>query len=186
MITTAPIGVVVEGTSPQGGHSHVFVELVAGGDAGHVVVEHGAAGGEAGQFHALNTHAELQVGLRHHPVNVSALHFNHAGAVSAQRAAIAVAGLAPELVADFKVHGAGQGFGGHGVQLQTHALTGFEVVFLVVVAGLALTAGKIAVLAIVKAHDPLAFGLEINGAGAGGNTEHQARRQQKRSDLFHG
>ena len=182
--------VVVPGASPESGEAHVFIELVAGHHAGHVVIENVAAGGHAGQGDALDAHAHLQVGLGHHPVNVGVLQLHHIGVVSAQGAAGVV--LAPGLGADFKEHGAGQGLGSHGVQLQAHTLLGFEFVLALVrlvglvEAGHAVAAGKAAVLAIVEAHDPLAFGLEINGAGAGSSTEHQARRQQKRSDLFHG
>ena len=50
----------------------------------------------------------------------------------------------------------------------------------------AVAAGEGAVSAVVKAHDPLALGLEVDGAGARGSAEHQAGRQQKSSDLFHG
>ena len=184
------IVVVIERARPQGGETHVFVELVAGDNTGHVVIEDIAAGGKAGQSHALNAHAHLQVGLGHHPVDVGVLHFNNAVAVGTKSTALT--GFTPHLVADFKEDRTGQGFGSHGVQLQAHALTSFEFVFIfvlfigLVITSHAVAAGKAAVLAIVEAHDPLAFGLEINGAGAGSSTEHQARRQQKRSDLFHG
>ena len=176
--------VVVVGARPEGGEAHILVELVGSHHGGHVVVEHVAAGGVAGQGQGLDAHAHLQVSLGHHPVDVGVLHFDDTVAVSAQRAAFRT--FAPGLVADFKPDRAGQGFGGHGVQLQTHALGSFELVLFLVEAGLAVAAGEVAVLAVVKAHDPLALRLEVDGAGARGSAEHEPGRQQKSSDLFHG
>ena len=183
--------VVVVGTSPESGQAHVFVELVVQGDGGHVIVKDlGGIGGEGGQSEALDTHADLQVGLGHHPVDVGALQF-HDLAVSAQSAAIALAvALTPKLVAHFEEHGAGQGFGSHGVQLQADALHGFKFIFLVTVAletgisgGLAVT--EVAVHAVVEIHDPLALGLEVDSVGAGGGAQHHSGSQSESHKLLH-
>ena len=144
--------IIVKGASPQSGEAHVFVELVAGDHTGHVVIEHVAAGGHAGQGHALNAHAHLQVGLGHHPVDIGVLQLHHVVTVRAQRTTV-LAVFAPGLGADFKEDRAGQGFRSHGIQLQAHALLGFEFVFAAfafrtaVVAGQAVAAGELAVLA---------------------------------------
>ena len=180
--------VIIVGTSPESGQAHVFVELVVQGDGGHVIVKDlGGIGGEGGQSEALDTHADLEVGLGHHPVDVGALQF-HDRAVSAQSAAVIV--LTPKLVTDFKEHGAGQGFGSHGVQLQADALHGFKFIFLVTVAletgisgGLAVT--KVAVHAVVEIHDPLALGLEVDSVGAGGGAQHHSGSQSESHKLLH-
>ena len=162
----------------------MFVELVVQADGGHVIVHDlGGIGGEAGQSDALDTHADLQVGLGHHPVDIGALQF-HDLAVSAQSAAVVV--VAPHLVTDFEEHGAGQGFGSHGVQLQANALAGFEFVFVLeagVVLGLAFT--KVAVHAVVERHDPLALGLEVDSVGAGSGTQHHSGSQSESHKLLH-
>ena len=177
--------VVIVGASPESGQANVFVELVVQADGGHVIVKDlGGIGGEAGQGQTLDTHADLQVGLGHHPVDVGALQF-HDPAVSAQSAASAV--LAPNLVTHFKEHGTGQGLGSHGVQLQADALAGFELVFVLaearVVLGLAFT--KVAVHAVVERHDPLALGLEVDSAGAGSGTQHHGGGQSESHKLLH-
>ena len=105
--------VVVVRTGPHGGQGHVFVELVAGGDGSHVVIQDGGTTGHVRQLDALDTHAELEVGVGHHPVDVGVLHF-HDLLVSTKGATIAV--LAPVGVTDFEEHGTGQGFGSHGVR----------------------------------------------------------------------
>ena len=181
--------VVVVGASPESGQAHVFVELVVQGDGGHVIVEDlGSVGGEGRQSQALDTHADLQVGLGHHPVDVGALQFHHAVVISTQGAAGLI--LAPKLVTDFEEHGTGQGFGGHGVQLQADTLAGFEFVFVAlairvtrVTSGLAL--GKIAVHAVVERHDPLALGLEVDSVGAGSGTQHHSGSQSESHKLLH-
>ena len=181
-------GIVIVGASPESGQTHVFVELVVQADGGHVIVKDlGGIGGEAGQSEALDTHADLEVGLGHHPVDVGALQF-HDLAVSAQSAAVIA--LTPKLVAHFKEHGAGQGFGSHGVQLQADALHGFKFIFLVTVAletgisgGLAVT--EVAVHAIVEIHDPLALGLEVDSVGAGGGAQHHGGGQSESHKLLH-
>ena len=177
-------GIVVVGASPESGQANVFVELVVQADGGHVIIHDlGGIGGEAGQSDALDTHADLQIGLGHHPVDVGALQF-HDLAVSAQSAAVVV--VAPHLVTDFEEHGAGQSFGSHGVQLQANALAGFEFVFVLeagVVLGLAFT--KVAVHAVVERHDPLALGLEVDSAGAGSGTQHHSGSQSESHKLLH-
>ena len=99
-------------------------------------------------------------------MDLGALQFHNA-LVSAQSATGAV--LAPNLVTDFEEHGTGQGFGSHGVQLQANTLTGFELIFtLVTGAGTAVLVGtEIGMLTIVKRHDPLALGLEVDSVGTG-------------------
>ena len=182
---TVIAGVVVVGAGPQGGQSHVFIELVVQADGGHVIVEDlGGIGGEAGQSDALDTHADLEVGLGHHPVDVGTLQFHNA-LVSAQSAAGAV--LAPNLVTDFEEHGTGQGFGSHGVQLQANTLTGFELIFtLVTGAGTAVLVGtEIGMLTIVKRRDPLALGLEVDSVGAGSHAHHHSGSQSESHKLLH-
>ena len=185
-LITVPLvtAIVVVGASPESGQANVFVELVVQADGGHVIIHDlGGIGGEAGQSDALDTHADLQVGLGHHPVDVGALQF-HDLAVSAQSAAVVV--VAPHLVTDFEEHGAGQSFGSHGVQLQANALAGFEFVFVLeagVVLGLAFT--KVAVHAVVERHDPLALGLEVDSAGAGSGTQHHSGSQSESHKLLH-
>ena len=178
------IEVVVGRTRPQSGEAHVFVELIGSGDSRGVGIHNGGAAGHAGQGHTLNAHTELQIGIRHSPVNIGALDLDDVGAVSAQSAALI--GLAPVLGADFKEDRAGQGFGSHGVQLQVHALHGPEFVFGVLLDGIAVTrlVNRVG-FAAGKTHQPLAFGLEINGAGARGRAQQHARRQQKRTNTFH-
>ena len=178
--------VIVVRTGPESGQAHVFVELVVQADGGHVIVEDlGSIGGEAGQGQALDTHADLQVGLRHHPVDVGALQFHHAVVVSTQGAAGVI--LAPDLVADFEEHGTGQGFRSHGVQLQADTLAGFEFVFILVAgAGLAVLVGtEVGMLTIVERHDPLALGLEVDSVGAGSGTQHHSGSQSESHKLLH-
>ena len=68
-----------------------------------VGVHDGGTTGLVGQGHALDAHAEFQVGLRHHPVNVGAFDLDGIGAVSAQSAAAHAGSIGtPDLVADFK------------------------------------------------------------------------------------
>ena len=178
------IEVVVGRTRPQSGQAHVFVELIGSGDSRGVGIHNGGTAGLVGQGHALNAHAELQVGIRHSPVNIGTLDLDDVGTVGAQSAALI--GFAPGLIADFKENRAGQGFGSHGVQLQTHALLraelirsvlGFDVTFTMLVNRVGFRHAK--------THQPLAFGLEINGAGARGRAQQHARRQQKRTNTFH-
>ena len=97
----------------------------------------------------------------------------------------AFASAAPGGVADFKVHGAGESFRSDSVQLQADTLTGFKFVFLIVVAGLAVAAGEVAVLTIIKAHDPLALRLEIDSVGAGRHTKHETSRDKECGKLLH-
>ena len=178
--------VVVVRTGPESGQAHVFVELVVQGDGGHVIVEDlRSIGGEAGQGQALDTHADLQVGLRHHPVDVGALQFHDAVVISTQGAAGVI--LAPDLVADFEEHGTGQGFRSHGVQLQADTLAGFEFVFILVAgAGLAVLVGtEVGMLTIVERHDPLALGLEVDSVGAGSGTQHHSGSQSESHKLLH-
>ena len=177
--------VVVVGASPESGQAHVFVELIVQADGGHVFVKDlGSIGGEGRQSQALDTHADLQVGLGHHPVDVGTLQFHHAVVISTQGATSLV--LAPNLVTDFKEHGTGQGFGSHGVQLQANALASFEFVFVLeagVLASLALT--KVTVHAVVERHDPLALGLEVDSVGAGSSTQHHSGSQSESHKLLH-
>ena len=184
-ITVGVTVIVVIGASPESGQGHVFVELIVQGDGGHVIVEDlGSIGGEGRQSQALDTHADLQVGIGHHPVDVGALQFHHAVVVSAQGATGLV--LAPNLVADFEEHGTGQGFGSHGVQLQANTLAGFELVFILVtrvVGSLALA--KVIVHAVVERHDPLALGLEVDSVGAGSSTQHHSGSQSESHKLLH-
>ena len=181
-------GVVIVGASPESGQANVFVELVVQADGGHVIVHDlGGIGGEAGQSDALDTHADLQVGLGHHPVDVGALQF-HKLAVSAQGAAVVV--VAPHLVTDFEEHGAGQGFGSHGVQLQANTLGSFEFVFVVAVTavtgvGGSLAVTEVAVHAVVEIHDPLALGLEVDSVGAGSHAHHHSGSQSESHKLLH-
>ena len=178
--------VVVVRTGPESGQAHVFVELVVQADGGHVIVEDlGSVGGEGRQGQALDTHADLQVGLGHHPVDVGALQFHHAVVVSTQGAAGVI--LAPDLVADFEEHGTGQGFRSHGVQLQADTLAGFEFVFILVAgAGLAVLVGtEVGMLTIVERHDPLALGLEVDSVGAGSGTQHHSGSQSESHKLLH-
>ena len=178
--------VVVVRTSPESGQAHVFVELIVQGDGGHVIVEDlGSIGGEGRQSQALDTHADLQVGLGHHPVDVGALQFHNAVVISTQGAAGFI--LAPHLVTDFKEHGTGQGFGSHGVQLQANALAGFKFVFILVTGtGLAVLVGtEVGMLTVVKRHDPLALGLEVDSVGAGSSTQHHSGSQSESHKLLH-
>ncbi len=191
LIVLAPVAVVVVvGTSPESGQGHVFVELVVQGDGGHVIVEDlGSIGGEGRQSQALDTHADLQVGLGHHPVDVSALQFHDAVVISTQGATGLV--VAPHLVTDFEEHGTGQGFGSHGVQLQANTLHGFELIF--VLADIALKASvvgslaiaEVAVHAVVERHDPLALGLEVDSVGAGSHAHHHSGSQSESHKLLH-
>ena len=99
------------------------------------------------------------------------------------RKALAIAQKQSVDVTNFEEHGTGQGFGSHGVQLQADTLLGFEFVFLTIVAVL-MTTGEVAVLAIVKAHDPFALGLEINGVSScSTRTKNETSSNQKCSKL---
>ena len=189
-LRTVPLvtAVVIVGASPESGQAHVFVELVVQSDGGHVIVDDlGGIGGEAGQGQTLDTHADLQIGLGHHPVDVGALQF-HELAVSTQGAAVVV--VAPHLVTDFEEHGTGQGFGSHGIQLQANALGSFEFIFMVAVtaeagvtSGLAL--GEVAVHAVIEIHDPLALGLEVDSVGTGSHAHHHSGSQSESHKLLH-
>ena len=119
--------VIVVGTSPEGSNAHVVGELVGQSDARHIIRKHlGLLHSEGGEIHALETHANLELGVGHHPVDVSTTHFNDplVGTKSATRV-----GIAPSSVADFKEHSTGEILGGHSVQLQAQTLLGFELVF---------------------------------------------------------
>ena len=160
------------------------------GDGGAIIIQHSGTTGGIGQGQALDAHAESQGGFRNGPVDIGALHF-HGHAVSAHGTAGALAvraAAAPGLVADFKVHGAGKGFGSDSVQLQTDTLGSGEAVAAVSLllavgrgAGLvnevALTAGE--------ADEPLALSLEINSTGAGGRAEHEAGCEKECHKFFH-
>ena len=84
---------------------------------------------------------------------------------------------------DFKEHGTGQGFGSHGVQLQTHTLTSAEDIIGIGVMIVGLV-GQSAVTH-VEAELPLTLGLEINSAGTCGSTHHHSSGKRKRGKLFH-
>ena len=123
--------VVVVRTGPEGGGADVFVELVGQGDAGHIIAEGlGALQHKGRSLDALDTHTDLEVGVRNHPVDVGTLHFDR-HAVSAHGAAGTLtfsAALAPSGVADFEVHSAGESLRSDSVQLQADTLFGFEFV----------------------------------------------------------
>ena len=182
--------VVVVRTGPESGGADVLVELVGQSDTGHIIAEGlGALQHKGRSLDALDTHTDLKVGVRNHPVDVGTLHFDR-HAVSAHGAAgtlafSALASAAPGGVADFKVHGAGESFRSDSVQLQADTLTGFKFVFLIVVAGLAVAAGEVAVLTIIKAHDPLALRLEIDSVGAGRHTKHETSRDKECGEFLH-
>ena len=173
--------VVIDGAGPQHGEAHVVVELIAGGDAGRVGVGNGAAAGHVGQSQALDAHADLQIGIGHDPVEVGALHFHH-GAVGAHGRALAT--IAPVLIADFKVDGAGKGFGGYGVNLGAQTLPGKDDV---------LGIGMMAVVLVDEAavaggyaEQPLAGSFEVDGGSAGRRAKHHSGSQGERHDTFHG
>ena len=181
------VPVVVEGTGPHSGQAHVFVELVVGHDTGDIVIQHSGTTGHVGHGDVLDTHTELKIGVGHHPVDVGVLQF-HDLLVSPQSTAGDV--LAPSSITDFKVHGTGQGFGSHGIQLQTQTLHGAESI--VGVGSLIVVARLISLLMAHKgtvtsgeAHQPLAFGLEINGAGTGSGTQQHTRSKSEGHQLFH-
>ena len=93
-------------------------------------------------------------------------------------------------ITDFEEHGTGQGFGSHGVQLQADTLGSTEDVIgisgLVVVAGLVgLGVAHQGTVTGGEAHQPLAFGLEINSAGAGSGAQQHARSKSEGHQLFH-
>ena len=183
-VVAVALEIVIVQTRPQTGEGHVLVDLPAGRDAGGVITPHLAAGGHAGQCDALQAHAHLDVGIRHHPVQPGVLDFHHR-AVGAQ--GTAGGALAPDLVAHFKDDGTGKAFRGHGVQLQTQALAGLEVVLVaLLVTGHAVAAGEGAMLAVIKGHDPLAADLEVDGLGHARGGKQQAGGQEERCDLFHG
>ena len=178
--------IVVERAHPEGGQAHIVVELVAGDHGGGVTVHDGGTAGHVGHGHGLQAHAELEVGIGHHPVDVGALQF-HELAVSTQGAAVVV--VAPHLVADFEEHGTGQGFGSHGVQLQAQTLSSRENIVGVVgfSGGFTSLTGVAHQGAVTggEAHQPLAFGLEINSAGAGSGTQQHTRSKSEGHQLFH-
>ena len=91
----------------------------------------------------------------------------------------------PALVTDFEIQRAGQAFGSHGIQLDAEALFHFELVFAAVIARLAVAAGEIAVLAVIRADDPLTFGLEVDGVGRAQSPDQHGGRHSKRHDFFH-
>ena len=170
--------VVVEGTAPHKGGSHILVEFVAGHDGSHIVIQHSGAAGSVGQEDGLDAHADLEGSIRQGPVKVGVLHFD-AGIVSTEGAA--VTSLAPGGVADFKLHGTGQVFTGNGFQLQAEALGSGE---LVVAVELLLVAGNMVLFNQVavtggEAHQPLAGSLEINSLSCGGSGENETGSQEK-------
>ena len=67
------------------------------------------------------------------------------------------------------------------------ALAGFELVFtLVTRAGTTVLVGtEIGMLTIVKRHDPLALGLEVDSVGAGGGAQHHGGGQSESHKLLH-
>ena len=173
--------VVVERAHPEGGEAHVLVELVAGDHGGGVTVHDGRAAGHVGQGHGLQAHAELEVGVGDHPVDVGVLELHHAGGVGPQGAA--AFGLAPHLVADLEEHRAGQGLGGHGIQLQADALTGVEGV--VMMALLVIDILDEAAVTKAEAHQPFAGSLEIDGPGAACGPQEHAGGQHEGKNFFH-
>ena len=126
----------------------------------------------------MNTHAQACFGLGNQPVDVGVFNFHHA-AIRAKRAAFVR--LAPALITYFKIHRAGKGLGGHGIQLQAHALRSAKLVFgvgLGFVSGI--VSGGLAEVAVThaKAHQPFALGLELYGLGPPGHAHDHARCQQ--------
>ena len=178
-IDTASI-IVVERAHPEGGQAHVVVELVAGDHGGGVTVHDGGTAGHVGHGHGLQAHAELEVGIGHHPVDVGILDL-HLLAVGTQGAA--AFGIAPHLVADLEEHRTGQGFGGHGIQLQADALTGIEGIL--VMAFLVVHILDKAAVTKTKAHQPFAGGFEIDGFGAAGGPQEHAGSQHEGKNFFH-
>ena len=182
------VPVIIEQAGPHSGQAHVFIELVVGHDTGGIIIQHGGTTGHVGHGDVLDTHAELEIRIGHHPVDVGILQLHDAVGVSAQGATGGI--LAPRSVTNFKVHGTGQGFGSHGIQLQAQTLHGAEGIVgvgsLIVVTRLVklLVAHKSAV-AGGKTHQPLTFGLEINGAGTGGGAQQHARSKSEGHQLFH-
>ena len=173
--------IVVERAHPQGSQAHIVIEPVIGHHGGGVAIHDGGTAGHVGQGNGLEAHAEAQVRLGHHPVKIGILDLDGAGGIGPQGAAAFL--LAPYLVPDFKEDRAGQGFGGHGIQLQADTLCGAE--------GVIRMAFRIvhildkAAVAGAEAHQPFAGGLEVNGlcTGVGGNK--QTGRQNQRHDAFH-
>ena len=143
-----------------------------------------AVTGGVGQAQVLDTHADLQVGLGHHPVEVGLTNLHHR-VVGTHGGTAAV--LAPALMTDFKEHRAGQGFGSHGVQLQAHTLTGAEHV--VGVGVMDTVAHKRLVghggVTNIETELPLTLGLKINSAGTCGSTHHHSSGKRKCGKLFH-
>ena len=160
------------------------------GDAGRVIVENSGAAGNVGQGQSLNAHAEGKGGVGNHPVDVGVLHLDSdaVGAHSAAGARADSASAAPVLVTDFKEHGAGKGFGRHGVQLKAYALGSSEAVAAVsllfsVFSGAGLV-NKVA-LSAGETDQPFALRLEIDGAGRGDCTEDETGSQEKSQTFFH-
>ena len=126
----------------------------------------------------MNAHAQTRFGLGNHPIDVGIFNF-HSAAICAKSAAFF--GLAPVLIAYFKIHRAGKGFGGHGIQLQAHALRSAK---LVLVVGLGFVAvfilGVLAEVAVAhaKANQPFALGFKLYGLGPPGHAHQHARCQQ--------
>ena len=99
----------------------------------------------------------------------------------------AVRSPAPDLIADFQGQRTGKRAGGRRLQLQTQTLAGFNIVFpMRAVARGAGTARKSAVLAVVKAHQPLSLYPEIDGGGGRGGGEEQGGGQEEKGQSFHG
>ena len=108
---------------------------------------------------ALQAHAHLEVRVRDGPVYVGAAHL-YDGLIRAQSATSR--GVAPCSFADFEKDRAGEILRDHSVHLYAQPLLGVEFVLAAVVACLAVAASEVAVLAVVKVHDPFAGNLEIH------------------------
>ena len=187
VVVAAPICsiVVIVGTGPEAGQTHIFGELIGEGYGSHIVVQDGRATGGIGHGHALQAHAELEIGVRHGPVDVGALYFDDLGVGTKGTAA---AGLAPGGVTDFEEDCAGQALGGHGIDLQADTLGSRELVIVVHFFHLPIAfTGFIdqAAFATGKAHQPLAGSLEVDGLSAIGCREDKACSQNKSHKTFH-
>jgi len=180
------VKVVVDRARPHKGEAHIFVELVVGGQGCNIAVHNGGAASHVGQGGGLEAHAHAGVSLRDQPVDVGVFNLDLVVPVSAESCAIAR--FAPMLVANFKIHRAGQSFGGHGVQLEADALGSAKLVF-----GIGFGLGSVSISGVLgedafahaKTNQPFALGLEVNGLGPPGHAhQHACCKQCDHAHLF--
>ena len=176
--------VVIDRACPEGGQANIIIKLIGAYHGSHVSIHNGRTASLVGQGQALDTHTHLEVRGRGRPVDIGTSYLNDS-AVSTQGTAIRC--FTPVGIPDFKIDSTGQGFGGHGIQLQTHTLESLKIIArtnLFPVSTITCFAYQIAI-SNTKTNPPRPLGVKINGTGTGGGTQQHGSSQHDGTNLFH-